>query len=164
MARVRLDAPVNSTDYGITTCAALLDNGHAIVERVEHFGRNDVTKYFVTLLDLKGAITSGCFEIGQKAYESRAAKGQDKLPAPAPDPLPLSVTFEGGRLIVGLYQFAPSWDQDSESWEISISATHPQRDALIAALRSAMADCEVNSALYGETLVINFFPYTRVIE
>lgn len=81
MSRVRLDQEVNTDDYGVTTCAALLDSRHAIVEKCDHFGRNDVTKYFVTLLDPSGALTNGCFEIGQKAYESRAAHGFDKLPA-----------------------------------------------------------------------------------
>jgi hypothetical protein len=83
--RVKLNQSVNAAEYGITTCSELLDSGKAIVERVDHFGRNSVTKYFVTLLNPDGTKSDSCFEIGQKAYESRVRKNQHILPiAPTP--------------------------------------------------------------------------------
>lgn len=79
--RVKLNQPVDSKFYGIITCAELLDSGEAWVECVPNFGRNRVTKYFVTLVNPKDYNDeSYCFEIGQKAYESRAAKGQNVKP------------------------------------------------------------------------------------
>lgn len=107
MARVKLNQPVNA-DGTITTCAELLDAGKAIVERVDNFGKNMVVKYFCTLLDDYGNITSGCFEIGQKAYESRVAKGQHVKPVKTQETTlqtqETPITLEG------------EWDQETQSF------------------------------------------------
>jgi len=81
MARVKLDSLVNYNGR-ITTCGQLLDDGLAFVEKVDNFHsrtKGTVTKYFVTIAKNYPQVMTG-WEIGQKAYESRASKGQDKIP------------------------------------------------------------------------------------
>lgn len=74
MARVRLSDRVRVDGGEISTPAELLDEGRAVVSKVDKFRgpRGGVrVAYFVDLVD-----GSGSWEIGEKAYESRAAKGQ----------------------------------------------------------------------------------------
>lgn len=159
MPRVRLDQPVNS-EYGLTTCSDLLNSGKAVVERVENFGRNMVTKYFCTLLNLDGTLSDACFEIGQKAYESRAAIGQNQVPVliKPESPTLLPVAFDGTVLSVGNETFTPLWDEDSESFELDLHAQNDSTPAILKALQAVMTVCEWDTAMYGETLVINFLP------
>lgn len=78
MARVKLNQELKLDNGTITTCAALLDSGKAFVRRIERFGKAERTIYIVDLNDGNG----GYFEISRYAYQSRAARGQDKRPAP----------------------------------------------------------------------------------
>lgn len=111
MARVKLNQPVNVNGI-ITTCAELLDSGNAIVDksnswyskRSEHL----VTKYLVRLLGKDGLPTSSCFEIGQKAYESRKAIGQHIAPVKTQEQP--SQTQETPITLNG------TWDTESQSY------------------------------------------------
>ena len=154
MPRVKLDQPVNTGAgfYGVTTCAALLDQGHAFVEKSDHFGKNNVTKYFVTLIDRRGNATDDCFEIGQKAYESRAAKGQNIKPETKAAPPPAFCVTDQW-LALGDDVYALRWDEETESYEALIpNGWHI--DA-ITILRTNGIKFEYNSAVYGETWIFN---------
>jgi hypothetical protein len=118
MPRVKLNQPVNVNGI-ITTCAELLDSGNAIVEKSDGWyskrSEHLVTKYLVKLLDTNGQPTSSCFEIGQKAYESRVARGQHVPPVKTQEDVlqaqETPITLEGER------------DQESQSYIRGLTGT-----------------------------------------
>ena len=78
MSRVTLSQPVRY-DEQITTCAELLDKGIAIVRKTDRFDspRSPTgmrTAYFVQIIG-----TNSCYEIGQRAYESRLSQTEATL-------------------------------------------------------------------------------------
>ncbi len=155
MPRVKLDQPVNtgSEFYGVTTCADLLDAGRAFVERVDNFGRNRITKYFVTLIDRRGNATNSCFEIGQKAFESRVAKGQNVPPKASADSVPPAFCMTDQWLALGDDVYRVEYDVETDSYEVVIPA-HAHIDA-IKILRANGVTFEYASAIYGESWLFN---------
>jgi len=71
--RTKLSTPVYDIEGNVTTLAALLDAGRAIVTEVPNFykrGNGTRAAYFCDLLDANGKV-DGSFEIGKYAFESR---------------------------------------------------------------------------------------------
>lgn len=88
MSHLALDRTVRIAESGeVTTCAALLDQGRAIVQQVERYGRTERTAYFCYMIgDFGPGVFSG-WEISPAAYHTRAARGQDRPPiAPLAQP------------------------------------------------------------------------------
>lgn len=117
MARIQLNKPVYDLDGHITTLADLLDAGKAYVVKCDHFGKNDVTRYFVDLVDSEG-VTQGSFDIGQKAYESRAKKGQNVNPVTTPKEVN-SVQINSDTLVIGDRAIPYAWDNEIEAYELA---------------------------------------------
>src|SRR5690606_38975470 len=161
--RVKLNQSVNAAEYGITTCSELLDSGKAIVERVDHFGRNSVTKYFVTLLNPDGTKSDSCFEIGQKAYESRVRKNQHILPnAPTPAIKPVhSITFNRELLTLSIDDrvYLCTYDNEIDCFNVQIDSPS---DSMLKELDRAMEVYKVESVnwLIGYTagVYVDFNP------
>jgi hypothetical protein len=162
MARVKLSDKVNANWWGITTPAQLLDEGKAIVEKVERFGKREVTKYFCTLVNLDGTLSNNCWDIGQKAYESRAAKGQNKLPAKEETKTDeYSVSFDPSSFVltVGDHSFASEWDKESQSYTFTIHGnSYEDSDRIFAAMRAHFPVFEAEGRIEDDLIVVNFFP------
>lgn len=158
MARVTLNQPVNANG-DITTIAALLDSGRAFVERVEHWGKNDVVAYFATMIDSSGN-EAGSWQIGQKAYESRAAKGQNTRPnIPTPAKIVNGARFEplNHTLMIDSVVFPCEFQPDIDSFNVLL----PDE----AALKALRAIAEVfyyeaaNPIGINAGVWVDFFPF-----
>ena len=75
MAKITLSQPIYDLDHNVTTGAALLDAGRAIVERCDNFSARTPTgvrtAYFLALLLPDGTNSHSVYEIGALAYKSR---------------------------------------------------------------------------------------------
>lgn len=120
---IKLSDKIKLNDGTITTGAELLDSGKAIVTKEQIYtkhARNDqgfVYWYNLELLE-NGKPSGWSWRIGQKAYESRAAKGQDKPPADMPATRPADpVIVVGGTadaLVIDGVQFVGKRVEDDE--------------------------------------------------
>lgn len=80
MAFTKLSDKVRHPNNKVYTLGELLDLKMAYVRKVDHFHsrrakNGTVTAYFVDII-VNGELTTSGWRIGQKAYESRKAKGQ----------------------------------------------------------------------------------------
>lgn len=80
MAFTKLSDRVRHPNGKVYTLGELLDLEMAKVRKVDHLHskrskNGTVTAYFVDII-IDGELTTGGWRIGQKAYESRKAKGQ----------------------------------------------------------------------------------------